>query len=92
MIRILIRGYQLLVSPLLSMILGPGCGCRFQPTCSQYVLEAVETHGHLRGGWLGLKRLLRCQPWGGYGYDPVPPAACPCHSGPSDGRNALLKH
>jgi putative membrane protein insertion efficiency factor len=81
MIRLLIRGYQILISPVLSLILGPGGGCRFQPTCSNYVIEAVETHGVLRGGWLGLKRLGRCHPWGGSGFDPVPPAAVPCRHG-----------
>ncbi len=80
MIRLLIRGYQVVISPALTLILGPGGGCRFEPTCSHYVLEALETHGALRGGWLGLKRLCRCHPWGGAGFDPVPPAACPrCH-------------
>ena len=74
LLRLLIRTYQVVISPGLSII-SPGCGCRFQPTCSHYFLEAVETHGSGRGAWLGLKRLVRCQPWGGEGYDPVPPAA-----------------
>ena len=73
LIRLFIRAYQLLVSPRLAWM-SPGCGCRFQPTCSHYFLEAVERHGSARGSWLGLKRLLRCQPWGGQGFDPVPPA------------------
>ena len=72
--RAIIRAYQLLISPILTFITGPGCGCRFQPTCSHYALEALDTHGLLRGGWLGLKRLARCHPWGGSGPDPVPPA------------------
>ena len=72
-VRFLIRLYQRTISPLLSSLGGPAAGCRFQPTCSQYFLEAVETHGVLRGSWLGLKRLGRCQPWGGEGFDPVPP-------------------
>ena len=80
MIRLLIRGYQILISPLLAYLVGPGCGCRFQPTCSQYFLEAAEAHGPLRGAWLGLKRIGRCHPWGGSGYDPVPPARCDCHA------------
>ena len=74
MMRLVIRVYQVLISPLLGFITGPGCGCRFEPTCSQYMLEAIETHGVVRGGWLGLKRLVRCHPWGGRGFDPVPKA------------------
>jgi uncharacterized protein len=70
--RCLIRLYQWTISPLLALIAGPGNGCRFRPTCSEYFLEAVEKHGALRGSWLGLKRLARCQPWGGQGEDPVP--------------------
>ena len=73
LVRFLIRGYQLLVSPVLSFLGGPGSGCRFQPTCSVYFLEAVERHGFLRGTWLGVRRLGRCHPWGGQGHDPVPP-------------------
>ncbi len=46
--------------------------CRFTPTCSQYAIEAIEKHGPVRGLWLALRRLLRCHPWGGSGYDPVP--------------------
>lgn len=65
----LLRGYQLLVSPLL------GRTCRFLPTCSDYAREALEQHGLLRGGWLVLRRLARCHPWGGQGYDPVPPGS-----------------
>ena len=64
----LIRAYQVAVSPLL------GCRCRYLPTCSEYAYQAVEAHGTLRGGWLALRRLTRCTPWGGHGYDPAPPA------------------
>jgi len=71
-IRIFVRTYQLTLSPLLKVLGGPGSGCRFEPTCSEYFLQAVETHGALRGSWLGTKRLLRCHPWGGCGRDPVP--------------------
>ena len=63
-----IRFYQLFISP----VLPPAR--RFYPTCSAYALEAIMTHGVLRGGWLALRRLARCHPWGGSGYDPVPPA------------------
>jgi len=73
LVRFLIRIYQCTFSPLLTLICGPGSGCRFTPTCSAYFLEAIETHGVARGSWMGLKRLARCQPWGGCGYDPVPP-------------------
>jgi putative membrane protein insertion efficiency factor len=62
----IIRGYQFALSPLL------GNQCRFAPTCSQYAREAIERHGALRGSWLGLWRLLRCQPWCAGGVDPVP--------------------
>lgn len=46
--------------------------CRYQPTCSQYMVDALKKHGPLKGLWLGSKRILRCHPWGGSGYDPVP--------------------
>src|SRR5881227_1952230 len=72
LVRFIIRLYQYTLSPLLRLLCGPDCGCRFTPSCSRYFLEAVETHGVRYGSWLGLKRLARCQPWGGCGYDPVP--------------------
>ena len=62
----LIRGYQLLVSPLFPP------SCRYYPSCSHYAAEAVALHGAGRGLLLALRRLLRCHPWGGSGYDPVP--------------------
>ena len=62
----LLRGYQLTLSPLL----GP-C-CRFQPSCSEFALEALARHGALRGTWLAIHRIGRCHPFGGVGYDPVP--------------------
>jgi putative membrane protein insertion efficiency factor len=49
--------------------------CRFQPSCSSYAVEALEVHGALRGSWLAIRRLSRCHPWGGQGWDPVPEAA-----------------
>ncbi|CBL28522.1 conserved hypothetical protein TIGR00278 [Fretibacterium fastidiosum] len=63
---LLVRGYQVLISPLL------GRNCRFCPTCSQYALIALRDWGLFRGGWLTLRRLLRCGPWSEGGYDPPP--------------------
>lgn len=62
----LVRFYQLCISPLKPPT------CRFTPTCSQYALEALRKHGPIKGSWLALRRILRCHPWGGSGYDPVP--------------------
>jgi putative membrane protein insertion efficiency factor len=59
------------------VICGPGCGCRFDPSCSRYFISALQNHGTLRGTVLGLRRIARCHPWGGCGYDPVPPAFNP---------------
>ncbi|MBE7498366.1 MAG: membrane protein insertion efficiency factor YidD [Verrucomicrobiaceae bacterium] len=75
-IRVLIRGYKRFLSPVIHAIGGPGSGCRFTPTCSTYFLEAVETHGVMRGSCMGFWRILRCNPWGGHGEDPVPPKCC----------------
>lgn len=61
-----VRIYQILISPLL------GQHCRYQPTCSQYMIEAINEWGPIKGIWLGIKRILRCHPWGGHGHDPVP--------------------
>ena len=61
-----VRVYRAVFSPWV------GHNCRFEPTCSRYALEALEKHGALRGGWLMVRRVLRCNPWGGMGYDPVP--------------------
>lgn len=63
---VLLRTYQLALSPLL----GP-C-CRFEPSCSQFAIEAVQRHGVVRGIWLSVRRIGRCHPFGGMGYDPVP--------------------
>ena len=62
-----IRFYQLAISPHL------GANCRFTPTCSQYAIEALRIHGPVNGLWLAARRIGRCHPWGGSGYDPVPP-------------------
>jgi putative membrane protein insertion efficiency factor len=68
---LLIRVYQWTLSPLL------GNCCRFEPSCSRYMAESLDRHGTLRGGYLGLKRILRCNPWNAGGYDPVPHALGP---------------
>jgi len=62
----IVKFYRYCISPLTP------ASCRYTPTCSQYALEALQKHGAFKGGWLALKRILRCHPWGGHGYDPVP--------------------
>lgn len=62
----LIRFYQIVISPLTP------ASCRYSPTCSQYSLEAFKKHGVFKGGWLAIRRIFSCHPWGGSGYDPVP--------------------
>ena len=77
----LLRGYQLLLSPML------GPRCRFYPSCSNYAIEALRVHGAARGSWLAARRVGRCHPWNAGGFDPVPPkgakeshsAACGCN-------------
>jgi hypothetical protein len=66
-VRGALRAYKLTLSPLI------GRQCRFLPTCSEYAAEALISHGPWRGGWLAAKRVCRCNPWGGSGYDPPPP-------------------
>jgi putative membrane protein insertion efficiency factor len=63
----IVRFYQSAISPLYPAT------CRYTPTCSQYMIEAIRVHGVLRGTWMGLRRISKCHPWGGSGYDPVPP-------------------
>ncbi|MDF1673497.1 MAG: membrane protein insertion efficiency factor YidD [Vicingaceae bacterium] len=63
---VLIRFYQLSISPIF------GQNCRYTPTCSQYSIDAINKHGAGKGGWLALKRIFSCHPWGGHGHDPVP--------------------
>jgi putative membrane protein insertion efficiency factor len=70
-LKILIRGYQLAISPLF------GPRCRFYPSCSHYAIQAIDAHGALRGTWLTLKRISRCHPFNAGGFDPVP---CSKHS------------
>jgi putative membrane protein insertion efficiency factor len=82
---LLIKLYKYLISPLI------GPRCRFLPTCSDYALEALSRHGLVHGGWLAVRRIGRCHPWGDSGYDPVPPAAAesapPVSGCESDGRD-----
>lgn len=66
LLQLPIRFYRWLISPML------GTNCRYHPSCSAYALEAIEKHGAARGSWLSLRRVCRCHPWGGDGYDPVP--------------------
>lgn len=63
---LLVKFYQKAISPLTPAV------CRFTPTCSQYTLEALQKHGFFKGGWLSIKRIFSCHPWGKKGYDPVP--------------------
>lgn len=63
---VIIRFYQLAISPYLPS------SCRYSPTCSAYGIEALKKHGPFKGGWMTLKRIASCNPWGGSGYDPVP--------------------
>ena len=63
---LLIRGYQIIISPMLNS------NCRFMPTCSQYAMESLQSYGLIKGTFLTIKRLGKCHPWGGHGYDPIP--------------------
>jgi putative membrane protein insertion efficiency factor len=65
-LMLLVRGYQVTFGSVMPPV------CRFQPTCSNYAMEALERHGAFKGTWLAVWRLCRCNPWGGMGYDPVP--------------------
>lgn len=81
-LRLLHRGYKLFLSPLFQLF---GAHCRFHPDCSSYAVEAIETHGVVRGSYLSVRRLLRCHPWCAGGIDPVPPySAHPDSDVPSD--------
>jgi putative membrane protein insertion efficiency factor len=71
----LVRAYQLLLSPLIGM------HCRFQPTCSNYMMDAIKRFGAVRGTWLGLRRLSRCHPYAKGGIDPVPELKTKTHNG-----------
>lgn len=69
----LVRIYQLFISPVM------GSNCRFYPTCSSYMIQAIQTHGAIKGLWLGIRRVLRCHPYSDGGVDPVPEPKC-CQS------------
>lgn len=76
----LLKGYRAVISPLYWQT------CRYHPTCSAYALQAVQTHGSIKGSWLALRRLLRCHPWTPGGYDPVPPHPSRVPAGPTPPR------
>ncbi len=67
MLIVPVKIYQWVISPLFP------AACRYQPTCSHYMIEAIQVHGPFKGFWLGVRRISRCHPWGAWGYDPVPP-------------------
>ena len=67
-----VRGYRLTLAPAQTLLFGATGGCRFTPSCSQFAIEAVQTHGALTGSALAVGRICRCHPWGGCGHDPVP--------------------
>jgi uncharacterized protein len=75
-----VRVYRWVFSPAKIFVFGPGSACRFSPSCSQYALDAVASRGAMAGALLGIKRVCRCHPWGGCGYDPIP-------KGKSEARN-----
>ena len=85
MATLLIRFYQYAISPLL------GTNCRFYPSCSSYNIAAIETHGLLKGGYLGIKRILKCHPWHPGGVDPVP-KCCAFHHHQKDTETSNQKH
>ena len=71
---LLVRLYRATLSPAKIFLFGPAGHCRFEPSCSQYAIEALRAHGALAGGWLVARRICRCHPWGDCGVDLVPPA------------------
>jgi len=79
-----IKFYQRCISPLTPPV------CRYTPSCSQYAVEAIQTHGPLKGTWLATKRIVSCNPWGGHGYDPVPPIITNFHTHDSTATQAII--
>ncbi|HEU5126083.1 MAG TPA: membrane protein insertion efficiency factor YidD [Verrucomicrobiae bacterium] len=74
---LLVRLYRWTLSPAKAVLFGPLGRCRFEPSCSQYALDALKTHGAISGSWLAVRRICRCHPYGGCGHDPVPPKTLP---------------
>ena len=79
-----IKFYQRCISPLLP------AACRYTPTCSHYAVEAIQAYGPLKGTWMGIKRIVSCNPWGGHGYDPVPPVITNFHSHDTEAQQAII--
>ena len=79
-----IKFYQRCISPLLPAV------CRYTPTCSHYAVDAIQAYGPLKGTWMGIKRIVSCNPWGGHGYDPVPPVITNFHSHDTTATQALI--
>ncbi|HEY9508701.1 MAG TPA: membrane protein insertion efficiency factor YidD, partial [Verrucomicrobiae bacterium] len=89
----LVRLYRWTLTPAKAVLFGPLGRCRFEPSCSQYALDALKTHGAISGSWLAVRRVCRCHPYGGCGHDPVPsktPAAKPGKSSASLSAPALV--
>ncbi len=84
-LRVLIIAYRYILSPVL------GANCRYEPSCSAYTQEAIGIHGPALGSWLAFKRVFRCHPWGGAGYDPVPMARSCGHNDDTPSTPALIK-
>lgn len=85
-LALLVRFYQLVVAPFFPP------ACRFEPSCSHYAMEALRVHGAAQGSVLTVRRVLRCNPWGGMGYDPVPPrSTCPGCAPAAAGRSTILR-
>ncbi|HEY2083406.1 MAG TPA: membrane protein insertion efficiency factor YidD [Verrucomicrobiae bacterium] len=88
---LLVRLYRLTLSPAKAFLFGPAAQCRFEPSCSQYAIEALKTHGAITGGWLAAKRVCRCHPWGGSGADPVPGVKAEGRRQKAEGRRQKLE-
>jgi putative membrane protein insertion efficiency factor len=85
----LVHGYRWILSPLKVGLLGPGARCRFEPSCSEYAVQAITCHGAWSGSLLAVRRICRCHPWGGCGYDPVPSRPAGRHPGVSEAEGRM---